>query len=572
MIEFNNVSFAYLGAVTPVLYNLSLSIEEGSFVALCGHNGSGKSTIARLCNGLLMPDKGQVLVQGNSTLDKRKLFEIRKTVGLVFQNPDNQTVATIVEDDVAFGPENIGIPRAEIRERVDWALQVVGMTEYAKGTHTRLSGGQKQRVAIASILALKPRVIVLDESTSMLDPKGRDEVLKVVQQLNREHGMTVIMITHFMEEAHLADRIVVLNKGKIVLDGGKEIFDYKDILVDAGLELPPYANIASSLGLTGINDEKNLVDKLSSSLKAQNSNQYVVKKNSQHYISNETTDTLKPVIVAAKDLTYTYSPKSSFAKVALDSIDISINEGDFLGIVGHTGSGKTTFVGHLNALIKMQYGQLVVCGLDLSSKFDFKSLRSQVGMVFQYPEYQLFDETVAKDIAFGPKNIKLEQKEIEQRVKESIHLVGLDFDTIANKSPFELSGGQKRRVALAGVIAMRPKILVLDEPTAGLDPKGKTEILDLIVNIKHYCQTVIMISHNMDEVAKYCNRVALFSSSKLLQVSSPKELFKQTQLLQSLRLDIPSSIRIASKLIEMGIDLPIDILSVEQLIEQLKLI
>ncbi|MDR1138895.1 MAG: energy-coupling factor transporter ATPase [Clostridiales bacterium] len=569
MIELQNVSFAYAGATKPVLHNLSLTIQEGSFVALCGHNGSGKSTIARLINGLLLPDKGKVLVYGMSTLDRGKIFDIRKTVGLVFQNPDNQTVATIVEDDVAFGPENIGIPRAEIRERVDWALQVVGMADFAKGTHTRLSGGQKQRVAIASVLALRPSVIVLDESTSMLDPKGRSEVLRVAKQLNVEYGITVVMITHFMQEAILADRIVVLDKGKITLDGGLEIFEQRDVLIDAGLELPPYAEIASSLNISDIRDEGQLIDRLvrvidtTSIVSTDISNDVNISDKTSNIATSN-------IAISAKQLTYVYSPKTSFAKVAIDNISVDIAEGDFFGIVGHTGSGKTTFVGHLNALVKRQSGELHVCGIDLSKKIDFKRLRSQVGMVFQYPEYQLFDETVAKDVAFGPKNLKLSQSEIDSRVRRAIQLVGLDYDSVSNKSPFELSGGQKRRVALAGIIAMQPRMLVLDEPTAGLDPKGKAEILDLIVSIRNQCPTVVMISHNMDEIAKYCNRVALFSHSKLLQVSTPQSLFGQVELLQSLDLDIPSVTRIVNTLRSKGVSLSRDIMDMNDLIKTIK--
>ena len=449
---------------------------------------------------------------------------------------------------------------------MDWALQVVDMAEHAKGTHTRLSGGQKQRVAIACVLALKPKVIVLDESTSMLDPKGRDEVLKVVQQLNRQFGITVVMITHFMQEAHLADRIIILSKGKVVLDGGKEIYQQRQILEQAGLELPPFAFVANELNLKDVHCEDDLIHSLKDKLKDEGK----VGRSDSNFKDEEPAIATAPAVVSSKALKFTYSPKTSFAKVAIDNVDIHVYEGDFLGIIGHTGSGKTTFIGHLNALVKLQQGQLTVCGIDLSKKFKANNLRSQVGMVFQYPEYQLFDETVAKDIAFGPKNLGLSAEEISQRVKESIRLVGLDYDSIASKSPFELSGGQKRRVALAGVIAMRPKILVLDEPTAGLDPQGKTEILDLISSIKCFCPTVIMISHNMDEIAQYCNRVALFSNSKLLQVSHPTKLFSQVELLQSLRLDIPSTTRIVNRLNAQGANVPTDILDLKTLTNTLQ--
>lgn len=255
IIEFDNVAFTYNAGMegeVKAVSGVSFSIEEGEFVALVGHNGSGKSTVARLMNGLLLPDVGAVRVDGMSTADKKHLFDIRKTVGVVFQNPDNQMIATIIEDDVAFGPENLGLPPAEIRARVDWALDAVGMSDHKRGTPFRLSGGQKQRVAIAGVLAIQPRVMVLDEATAMLDPKGRDEVMRVVTALNREHKMTVVMITHFMEEAAAADRIIVMKDGGILLNGGREVFGRTAEIRAAGLELPLPSRIADKLRRDGV--------------------------------------------------------------------------------------------------------------------------------------------------------------------------------------------------------------------------------------------------------------------------------------------------------------------------------
>lgn len=255
IIEFENVSFTYPaaeGETNPAAVDdVNFSIEEGDFIALVGRNGSGKSTLAKLMNGLFLPESGSVKVDGVDTADDKRIFEVRKTVGVVFQNPDNQMVATIIEDDIAFGPENLGLPPAEIRARVDDALASVGMSEYAESSPFRLSGGQKQRIAIAGVLALKPRVIVLDEATSMLDPDGRSEVLEVVKKLNGE-GMTVVMITHFMEEAALCKKVVLLDKGKIRLSGGSEIFLQKEILADCGLELPVAQRIAEKLKAAGM--------------------------------------------------------------------------------------------------------------------------------------------------------------------------------------------------------------------------------------------------------------------------------------------------------------------------------
>ena len=248
-LEFKNVDYAYPSGDSDyiqALYSVSMSIERGEFVALVGCNGSGKSTLARLTNGLIEPDRGEVTVDGKPTTDK-DLFEIRKKIGVVFQNPDNQMVTTIVEDDVAFGPENLGLDPADIRSRVDWALASVGMSEHAKSGPFRLSGGQKQRIAIAGVLALKPELMVLDEATGMLDPDGRKEVMDVVLKLHREENMSVLMITHFMEEAALADRIIILDRGHIVADGGKELFDTPEVFERAGLELPASVRVANKL-------------------------------------------------------------------------------------------------------------------------------------------------------------------------------------------------------------------------------------------------------------------------------------------------------------------------------------
>ena len=250
-IKFENVYYEYPGEDKAVVAvkGVSLEIEDGSFVCVCGENGSGKSTLAKLMNGLLAPTSGVVTVDGRSTAteEETELFAIRQKVGMVFQNPDNQMIASIIEDEIAFGPENLGVPREEIGERIDYALSAVGMTEYRYNTPYKLSGGQKQRIAIASVLAMKPEVLVLDESTAMLDPKGRAEVMKVAEELNKQ-GITIVLITHFMEEATRADRVIVMNEGSIVMDGSpEEIFRKREEIERYDLELPVADAIAAAL-------------------------------------------------------------------------------------------------------------------------------------------------------------------------------------------------------------------------------------------------------------------------------------------------------------------------------------
>lgn len=277
-VRIENLTFAYPAreGETPknVLDGLSLTVEKGKFVSLIGSNGSGKSTLSRLIDGLLQPTSGTVEVFGESVSDKSRLFEIRKRVGTVFQNPDNQQVASIVEDDVAFGPENIGMPREKTKERIDFVLKATDMEKYRDTEVSRLSGGQKQRVAIAGALAIDPEILILDEATSMLDPKGRTEVTSVVKELNRADGLTVINITHYMDEAVDSDEIVVLHDGKISMRGApEEIFAQKTALAEAGLEVPRAAAVAEKLRAIGVRldgqilTKEKLAEKLCESLR-----------------------------------------------------------------------------------------------------------------------------------------------------------------------------------------------------------------------------------------------------------------------------------------------------------------
>lgn len=278
--------------------------------------------------------------------------------------------------------------------------------------------------------------------------------------------------------------------------------------------------------------------------------------------------------IIVKDLNFTYGRKTPFEKKALAGVDLTVNDGDFLGIIGHTGSGKSTFIQHLNALIIPQEGTVTVEDIILSNakkpKPDFKRLRSIVGMVFQYPEYQLFDETVEKDVSFGPKNLGLNKDEIDQRVKEAIELVGLDYESIKDRAPFELSGGQKRRVAIAGVIAMQPKVLILDEPTAGLDPYGKEQILNMITDIKKKSgATVIVISHDVNEITRYATRIVVFNEGKVLYDLPMKELFKHSSELVSIGLEIPKAVEIANMIRDKGFDISDEIVTIDDLVKEI---
>ena len=593
ILRFENVHFSYAepseSSETEVFAEdssfavdgVDFSVQEGEFVAVLGHNGSGKSTLARLTNGLLTPTDGKISVLGLDTTNPKDLFAIRKSVGIVFQNPDNQMVASIVEDDVAFGPENIGVSRAEIGERIDFSLDAVGMQDFRHATPERLSGGQKQRIAIAGVLALRPKIMILDEATAMLDPRGRKEVMDVVLRLNKEENITVLLITHFPEEALLADRAVVMNKGKIVMEGKPlDVLSREDELEKYALKLPRPIQIARALCKNGVCvDEALSAEELAKNIaKVLPKNQALEEEKVGEELPWQDGEIGR---VVCENLTHVYNAKSPFETYALNGVDLEIYPGDFFGIIGHTGSGKSTFVQHLNALIKTpmagkkykakkpKKGQpipkqtiLKVNGFDLTDKkTDFKALRAKVGMVFQYPEYQLFAETVFDDVAFGLKNFNADitQEEMETAVKAAIEMVGLDYEAVKNRSPFELSGGQKRRVAIAGVIVTKPEILVLDEPAAGLDPLGKEEIMTLLHKIHaDWCKTVVIVSHDMDEISENCNRAAVFSGGKVVLCEKPKYIFRETQRLQTLGLDVPFTARVASELAKLGVHISCD--------------
>lgn len=596
-IEFEKVRFSYDDSESDIfdatvgfsLDGIDFSVEEGEFVAVLGHNGSGKSTLARLTNGLLTPTDGKITVMGLDATNPKNLYKIRKQVGIVFQNPDNQTVASIVEDDIAFGPENIGIKRAEIGERIDFALNAVGMQNYRYSTTSRLSGGQKQRIAIAGVLALKPRVMILDESTAMLDPKGRKEVIDVVLKLNKEEKITVVLITHFPEEALLADRAVLMNHGKIVKQGKpQEVLKDEESLRACSLTLPKLLQIQKQLNAGGLSvNETFSTDEFIEDLAT-------VLPKTQEMVTPNNDETVPQSAgvgdILCENLHFTYNPSSPFATQALLGVDMQISAGDFFGIIGHTGSGKSTFVQHLNALIKLPTAEkkykdkkkknatlpktkLIVNGFDLSQKTtDFRELRKKVGMVFQYPEYQLFAEKVFDDIAFGLKNFASEmtEEEIKTAVKDAMETVGLSYEEYKDRSPFELSGGQKRRVAIAGVIVTKPEILILDEPAAGLDPLGKQSVMELLHKIHaDWCKTVIIVSHDMDEISENCNRCAVFADGKAVAVDTPKAIFTP-EIMQKTGLELPLVKRLIDGLQERGVTINSDITSSAFVTEILK--
>lgn len=590
MIECRGVSFSYDGAVSA-LDGVDLNIEDGEFFCILGGNGSGKSTFAKHLNALLQPDAGTVRINGMDASDPELVYDIRSTAGMVFQNPDDQLVATLVEDDVAFGPENLGVPSAQIAQRVREALKGVGLVGFERHETHALSGGQKQRVALAGVLAMEPRVLILDEASSMLDPRGRKGLMKACHALH-DRGMTIVMITHFMEEAAEADRVAVFRTGHVAMLGTpEEILTRADELAQLNLDMPESCRLGMALRTKGVpvHAQVREVDMVAEIAQAyaersgadtagQSSASQLEIADGTVPVDNE--DNASEPVIELSHVSYSYSlsprerrrwhkgsataGKSSKQALwgndpsspwALRDVSLTVRRGEFLGLAGHTGSGKSTLVQHLNGLIRPQEGSVRALGLDLSNKKDAAAVKAKVGVVFQYPERQLFAETVAQDVAFGPHNLGLPQDEVDRRVESSLSRVGLDLSTVGDKSPFELSGGQQRRVAFAGVLAMEPEVLVLDEPMAGLDPAARRDFLGLIDRLHRDGLTVVMVSHSMDDLANCCDRIVVMNEGAVFAEGTPAQVFAHADELKSIGLGVPAAQRMALALAKAGVPL-----------------
>ncbi len=556
--------------------DVSFSLKRGSFTAIIGRNGSGKSTLAKNLNALLLPSGGAVYVNGYDTKEKDHLWEIRQSAGMVFQNPDNQLVSSIVEDDVAFGPENLGIEPEEIRRRVDEALHKVNMYQHRKRAPHHLSGGQKQRIAIAGVMAMRPECIILDEPTAMLDPKGRAQVMEIVRQLHAD-GITVVLITHFMDEAAQADRIIIMDQGKAVLDGTpKEVFRHGEKIRDLYLDVPFAVEMARQLRKAGMNvpddiiENEELTEYLCSSeaaLSAEDDGESAASGETSasgtapgadaKTVSDATPDAAVlagDTVLEVKNLRHVFSPGSPFESVALSDVSFALSKNSFTALIGHTGSGKSTLIQHLNGLLKPTAGSVWIEGADIAGgEVKLRDIRRKVGLVFQYPEYQLFEETVLKDVCYGPLNLGMSQEEAEEKARRAIELVGLDFEEIKDRSPFALSGGQKRRVAIAGVIAMEPQVLILDEPTAGLDPKSHKDILSMVETIKNEGNvTILLVSHNMGDVARLADRVLVMDGGRLWMNGTPRQVFSRESELLEIGLGLPPAAEFLRQLAKNG--------------------
>lgn len=545
MIECAGVTFSYDGT-SNALDDVTLEIADGEFVSILGGNGSGKSTLARHLDALLIPGSGTVTVDGLDTAERRNVYDIRSRVGLVFQNPDDQIVAGTVEDDVAFGPENLGVPTPELRERVTEALEAVGLSGFERRETSELSGGQKQRLALAGVLAMRPRAIVLDEASSMLDPRGRAALMRACRRLNAR-GTTIVMVTHFMEEAAEASRVVVLDHGRVALDGApEEVFSHAEELRDLGLDVPMPYRLGLRLREAGLYvtprvGAEDMLDELCAL------SQRVLTPLGTTHAQRPLTpgDSSEEPALELEDVSFSYAPK---AQPVLRGVSLKVREGELMGLLGHTGSGKSTLVQLMAGLERPSRGRVI------------DGDEGHVGVVFQYPERQLFARTVREDVAFGPRNLGVTGHELDERVEEAIRGVGLDPELVGDASPFSLSGGQQRRVAFAGVLAMEPSVLIFDEPLAGLDPRSRREFARLLRKLHARGRTIVMTSHSMEDAAELCDHLVVLGAGEKLLDGTPAEVFSHADELRRVGLGLPGAQEMALRLIERGWPLRADAL------------
>ena len=554
-----DVHFAYPGDASEALRGITLSVRRGEHLCILGGNGSGKSTLAQLINTLLLPTAGHVSVFGLDSREPDAALSIRRRAAMVFQHPEDQMVTSIVADDVAFGPENLGIPQPEIAHRVNEALAAVGMTKHAQADPADLSGGQKQRVAIAGALAMEPEILLLDEPSAMLDTEGRRAIQDIIAQLHKK-GVTIVHVTHFMDDALSADRVIVLEQGRVALDGtpGK-VFAQRQRVRELCLEMPFALQLAERLNsqgfalpMTAAADE--LAEALAPQLSAANRATDGASSEPAANGYSSTKDVKgRPLAVGPQreapavefdHVSFSYAHAASARKrqrhrlfgrdakparaedLAVQDVSFAIATGSLTALIGHTGSGKSTTV-ELSCALKIPCaGTVRVAGIDTADLARRRELRHLIGYVSQLPERQLFAETVREDIAFGPRNLGFSESDIADRTREALAAVGLPTDdAFLARSPFALSGGQQRGVALAGILAMRPRILVLDEPMAGLDPVGRAQTRALLARLKHEGVTLLLVTHSMDDVAELADHVIALDQGRIVADGTPDEVF-----------------------------------------------
>ena len=561
LITIDNLSYAYPPAQPSaepewVLDGIDLEVASGEFVAIMGATGGGKTTLCLALNGIVPHSTGGI-IGGNvivSDLNTKRcsVAELAQHVGLVFQEPETQLFNMTVETEIAFGLENLGLPRADMDKRISWALSLVKMSAFRQRAPFQLSGGQKQRVAIAAMLAMQPKILVLDEPTANLDPVGKREVFTAVQTLRCQLDMTIIMVSHESEQiANFADRVVVLDKGRVAMnDSPTAVFPQVSRLQQIGLVVPQISEAAQRLNQQhGTNyGFVRLEDVMWTSGGAEEQGSKGELRNTQYPIPN----TDQPPAIQIHDLHFGYDPTN----LVLNGISAEIGTGEMVALIGQNGSGKTTLAKQVNGLLRPLRGSIHLFGQDSTSQ-SVGELARTVGYVFQNPDHQIFSPTVREELAVGPRNLGLPEDEIERRVNEA--LLRFHLQPYADKQPALLSFGLRRKVSVAAVVAMETAVLILDEPTTGLDWRSTQELMAILHDLQTNGRTMLIITHDMRLVADYVPRCLLLQNGRLLADSSTRTLFQQTDLLRQAQIEPPQIVQLAHHL-----NLPAPILTVTE--------
>lgn len=541
-IEFQKVSFQYEGADGFALQDIDLQIAAGEIVLITGPAGSGKTTLCSCTNGLVPHYHegkltGQVLVRGYNTA-KARIGGLASLVGMVFQDPESQLVTASVADEVAFGPENLGVPREEINQRVSAALMATRLPGYDDRDPHSLSGGEQQACVIAAIYAMHPEIYIMDEPLANLDPVGRAQVLKVVVEVAKQRGKTLVIVEHALEEVlPMVDRILVLDHGQIVRDGPvSEALSAGDL--PKVFTRPPIVRLAEKYQLTPL---PLTPDHFYEALKAR----YRLKKINPNHADPGQALAGEPII-ELRDVSFSYDQQHA----TLDNINLRFYEGELVAILGRNGSGKTTLVRHIIGLLQPDLGKVVVLGKDVSVT-PTHELAQHVGFCFQNPNHQIVSFNVRDEMAFGLKAHSIDPSEFEVRIRESLAFV--DMLDYIDAEIFDLGKGQKQRLALASVLTLKPRVLIIDEPTTGQDPQMTDEIFDIIKRLNDAGTTVLMITHKVDYAAIYAQRVVVMQNGKVAYDGPVRPLMSDLETLQANSLDLPDITKLAARLKEHGV-------------------
>ena len=546
-IAVQGLSFSYRGAEgLPALRDVDFEVLPGEFVALMGPGGAGKSTMAHALNGLIPhfvrgSVSGEIRVGGQ---DPRHtpVSHMAREIGLVFQDFEAQIFSTNVDLEVAFGPENFAVPPEEIARRVEGTLRTVGLSGFAGRHPATLSGGQKQRLAIGAVLAAHPRVICMDEPTTDLDPRGKEEVFTIARQLHDSDGLTLVIIEHETEEALHADRLVLMKDGRIVAQGRPADL-LRDVGLIEGLGIMPLAIPSYFAGLAlGSEDPLPLRHEEGAAffhrqgLRLDEGRVQELRERDR-----KRQESYGAVVVRVENLSHTYPQGTR----ALDGVSLEIRQGEFVALLGYNGSGKTTLAKHFNALLTPTEGRVTVCGKDTRTHSVFE-IGQDIGYVFQNPDHQIFSPTVHDEVAFSPRIRGVSPEEVELRVQEALEAV--DIPDYGPRDPFSLSKGERQRVAVASVLSARPKIIVLDEPTTGLDYSGQRKMMELIKKLNEAGHTVVIITHTMWVAAEYAHRVVTIKDGRIGHDGPSREVFSREKELAAWGLKTPSIVSLGNLL------------------------